>query len=446
MINLPYRFMKSTLVSVMWPAWEWIDNPSHQWLCGSHSLGLAIRDNRAMRLLVESPWYRERWGDVFNLTSDQNQKIRFENDQRGYRLAFSMKSGVLGEGGDKICVDDPHDREQSQSEVERATALETFDQSVATRLNDPKTSAIVIIMQRLHENDLSGHVLASGDWDHLLIPMHYDPERAKTTFVIGWHDPRTKPGELAWPERFPEEVVEREAKRLGPYGAAGQLEQRPAPAEGGILKEAWWKFYYDDEIFGVAFDERIQSWDLALTGDADFVAGQAWARKGANCYLMPDEVYEQLNFPDTITAMIKFSAKWPDGAKYVENKANGPAAISTLKDRIPGLIPVNPDGDKTVRAHSVAPYVAAGNVFLPSPYDRQGNPRSDRAWVLRLVKNAGTFPAGSDPVGSHGDDIDALTQAVHQLLHRQECDGTAVLGFMKDFVRDIQAEAAVAKG
>ena len=159
LINVPFRFMKSTLVSVMWPAWVWIRQPSHQWLCGSYAAKLAIRDNLRMRRLIESPWYRARWGERFELTSDQNQKVRFENNRNGYRIAFGMDGGVMGDGGDVVVIDDPHDRNQAHSDAERKTALTTFDEAVVTRLNRPADSAIVIIMQRLHEEDLSGHVL-----------------------------------------------------------------------------------------------------------------------------------------------------------------------------------------------------------------------------------------------------------------------------------------------
>lgn len=429
LINVPFRTAKSTLCSVMWPAWTWIHKPAHKWLCGSYAAKLAIRDNLKMRRLIQSAWYRERWGRGFNLvdntdwgdpegfelTSDQNQKIRFENDRSGYRIAFGFEGGVMGDGGDTVLVDDPHDRNQAHSDAERETALTTFDQAVTTRLNDPRTAAIVIIMQRLHESDLSGHVLAQGGYEHLLIPMHFDPKRSKVT-IIGWKDPRTEPGQLMHPERFPEEIVAEIERTLGSYAAAGQLEQKPAPAEGGILKRPWWKFY---EVLPTSFDEEIQSWDLALKGneDSDFVAGQAWGRKGPNCYLKPEEVYARLDFPATIAKMLDFTTRHPNGAMLVEDKANGPAAVSTLKDKVPGIIAVNPDGDKTARARAIAPYVEAGNVWLPNPYDEHGNERLDRKWVLRLIENAATFPNGSIPAGSHGDDIDALTQAVHRLMH-----------------------------
>lgn len=439
LINVPFRTAKSTIVSVMAPAFRWIHAPAHKFLCGSYAAKLAIRDNLKMRRLIQSPWYQERWGRGFNLvdnsdwgdpegfalTNDQNQKIRFENDRTGYRIAFGFDGGVMGDGGNTVMIDDPHDRNQAHSDKERERHLTTFDEAITTRLNDPAKDQIVIIMQRLHEQDLSGHVLANGGYEHLLIPMHYDPKRSRVT-VIGWSDPRKETGELMHPARFPEDVVAQIEKDIGSYAAAGQLEQRPAPAEGGIFKKVWWRFY--DEL-PEKFDVELQSWDLAFKGTktSNFVAGQAWAKLGANCYLKPDEVYAQLDFPGTCAAFESFSARHPYPTKLVEDKANGPALIATLKGKIPGIVEINPDGGAEAVAHSVAPYAEAGNVWLPNPYNAKADSngrvpagssvRSDRQWVIRIIENAATFPNGSIPAGSHGDDVVAMTQAIHRLMH-----------------------------
>jgi len=448
-INVPFRTAKSTICSVAWPAWEWIHRPTIKWLCGSYAEKLAIRDNLAMRRLIQSNWYQERWGrgynltdnsdwgdpDGFELTGDQNQKVRFENDRSGYRIAFGASSGVMGDGGDRVLIDDWHDRQGAHSDKEREASLVTFDEAVFTRLNDPIVDPIVIVMQRLHENDLSGHLLAAGGYQHLLIPMRYEPERSKVT-VIGWKDPRKVAGELMHPARFPEAYVA-DIERKNPYMAAGQLQQRPAPSEGGILKRAWWQFWDD---LPAKFDEEIQSWDLggrivdthrskssrgSGSDSANYTAGQAWGRVGANCYMKPEQVYAQLDFAREVEKILDFSNRHR-GAILIENKANGPSVIATLKDKIPGVTPVNPDGDKTARAQAVSPYIASGNVWLPNPYDAQGNPRADREWVLLFIENCASFPNGSNPPGSHGDDVDAMTQAIHHLLHARGEAGTAI--------------------
>ncbi|HMJ86533.1 MAG TPA: hypothetical protein VK504_25320 [Vicinamibacterales bacterium] len=443
LINIPPRFLKSTICSVMWPAHTWIHKPAHKWLCGSYALKLAIRDNLKMRRLIQSPWYQERWGRGFNLvdnadwgdpngfvmTGDQNQKMRFENDRSGYRIAFSFEGGVMGEGGDTVLIDDPHDREGANSDAEREHSIGTYREGITTRLNDPARSPIVIIMQRLHEHDLSGHVIAEGGYEHLLMPMHFDPKRSTVT-CIGWSDPRKTAGELLHPERFTPVVVDEWERNLGSYAAAGQLEQAPAPAEGGILKKHWWRFYNDDE-FPEQFDAQGQSWDMAFKGKqtSNFVAGQHWGRKGANCYMSPDEVYAQLDMPGTVTAVRAFTVRHPKGAKWVEDKANGPAVMDTLKGEIPGFIPVNDGGGAEAMVRSIAVYAEAGNVWLANPYnaraDKDGrvppgsSERTDRKWVLRFIQNAATFPNGSIPAGSHGDDVVAGAQAIHKLMHRK---------------------------
>lgn len=438
LINVPFRTAKSTLCSVMAPAYSWIHNPAEKWLCGSYAAKLSTRDSLKMRRLIQSPWYQERWGRGFNLvdnsdwgdpegftlTSDQNQKIRFENDRTGYRIAFGFEGGVMGDGGSKVLCDDPHDRNQAHSDAEREAHLVTFDQAITTRLNDPAKDAIVIIMQRLHERDLSGHVLAGGGYEHLLIPMHFDPKRSKVT-CIGWKDPRTEAGQLMHPARFPEHVVNEITRTLGSYAAAGQLEQNPAPAEGGIFKRSWWKFY---DVLPAKLETELQSWDLAFEGEetSHFTAGQAWGKLDAQAYMKDDEFYEQVDFTNTCIAVVNFTSRHPKGSKLVEKKANGAALLSTLKGKVSGLTPVNPDGDKTSRGRAVAPYVEAGNVFLPNPYNIPAaranagevgavNPR--RAWVLRFIENAAKFPNGSIPAGSHMDDIDAATQALHKLFN-----------------------------
>lgn len=454
LINIPPRFLKSTTVSVMYPAWTWIDRPAHKFLTGSYALKLAIRDSLKMRRLIQSPWYRERWGrgfnlsdnsdwgdpDGFELTNDQNQKMRFENDRSGYRIAFGFEGGVMGEGGDDVIIDDPHDRESAHSDLQRNGDIVTYREAITTRLNDPAKSAITIVMQRLHEHDLSGYVLAEGGYEHLILPMHYDPKRSKVT-CIGWRDPRTTAGELLHPDRFTPEVTAEWEKSLG-TAAAGQLEQTPNPAEGGIIKRHWFRFY--DEL-PLTFDVEIQSWDLAFKGTetANFTAGQAWGKVGPNVYKKPGEVYKQLDFVDACDAFEQYSKDHPYATKLVEDKANGPALMSTMKRRISGIIPVEPTGGAEAVAKAVAPYIQAGNVWLLNPYyatpdaDGHVNPNSSKrtdpesAATLRLIENAAKFPNGSIPAGSHGDDVVAMTQAINHLLNSREENGGALRSFYK---------------
>lgn len=395
-INMPPRHMKSLAVAVFWPAWEWIEHPERRWLFSSYAAQLSQRDSLKCRRLIESPWYQERWGDRFALADDQNAKSRFENDKTGYRLAASVGGAVTGEGGDRVVVDDPHNVQDAPSQTMRESVLRWWDEAMATRLNDPKTGAKVIVMQRVHEDDLSGHVLAQGGYEHLMLQAEY--EGVKTRTVIGWEDPRTKPGELLWPERFGPTELAALKRALGSYGAAGQLQQRPAPQEGGVVKRDWWRHYdrLPDEI-----DEWIQSWDLTFkkATDNDFVVGQVWVRAGADRYLV-DQVRARMNFPESLQAVRDLTARYPETyAKLVEDKANGPALIDTLKREITGLIAVEPMGSKEARFAAVSPQIEAGNVYLPDP--------NIHPWVQDLIEEAAAFPNGA-----HDDTVDAMSQAL----------------------------------
>ena len=187
LVNIPPRHSKSTIVSVAWCAWEWIAQPEQKFLAASYSGSLSIRDNLKARRLIQSPWYQERWGHMFELSGDQNAKQRFENDKTGYRLATSVGGTATGEGGSRLILDDPHGAQDAQSETMRQTALDWFDMVWSTRLNNPKTDAMVTVMQRLHEKDISGHILEDiGGWEHVCIPAEWDGKKRRT--VLGPYD------------------------------------------------------------------------------------------------------------------------------------------------------------------------------------------------------------------------------------------------------------------
>ena len=159
---------------MLWPAWEWIQHPERRWLFSSYAASLSIRDSVKCRTLIESPWYQSFWGDRFALSSDQNTKTRFDNDRSGYRIATSVGGAATGEGGDRIVCDDPHNVQEAESDSIRKTTTDWFDVVMSTRVNDPRTAAKVVVMQRCHQQDLSGHLLAQGGWDLLCLPAEYE--------------------------------------------------------------------------------------------------------------------------------------------------------------------------------------------------------------------------------------------------------------------------------
>ncbi len=420
LINVPPRHMKSTLVSVLWPAWEWTRRPERRWLFSSYAATLSIRDSVKCRRLIESPWYRARWGHVFALTGDQNAKMRFDNNRSGYRLSTSVGGAVTGEGGDRIVCDDPHNVADVASDAIRKTATDWWDIAMSTRVNDPKTSAMVIIMQRCHQRDLSGHLLEKGNFEHLCLPAEYEGPGRVTS--IGFSDPRTEQGELLWPERFGPQEIEELKVNLGSYGAAGQLQQRPSPAGGGIFKRHWFKYFQPRganlppvvvrlpdgtpvsipaEEAPYHADEQLQSWDCAFKDldTSDFVVGQLWARVGAR-FLLGDQFRQRTDCPGTVKAVRAMTNKWRGTlAVLIEDKANGSAVIQMLAHEIPGLLPVNPQGGKVARAQAVSPLVEAGNLYLPHP--------EYAPWVNDFIEECVQFPNGA-----HDDQVDAMTQAI----------------------------------
>lgn len=404
-INIPPRHMKSLSVCVFWPCWEWTFTPHIRWLFSSYSERLATRDSLKCRRLIQSPWYQERWGNVYRLTGDQNEKMRFENDKTGYRLATGVGGIAMGEGGDRIVTDDPIKPKDADSDPVRTTANTWWDETMSTRGNNPQTVAKVIIMQRLHADDLTGHVLqkaaeGADEYEHLCLPAEYEP-RAYVS-GIGWSDPRTEEGQLLCPERFGAIELAKLKKSLGSYAAAGQLQQRPVPRGGGMVKRGWWKFY---RVRPGRFDQVVDSWDMSFKDakSSDFVSGQKWGRVGADAYLLA-RIHDRMDFPTAQQAVKNLAAIAPHApAKLIELAANGPAIIASLRKVIPGLIGVTPDGSKMARMAAVSPFIEAGNVYLPDP---QVAP-----WVEAFISELAAFP-----FGAQDDDVDGCSQALKRLL------------------------------
>ena len=422
LINIPPRHSKSTIVSVMWPMWEWLTDPAQKFLAASYSGNLSIRDNLKARRLVQSPWYQERWGHMFTLAGDQNAKQRFENDKTGYRLATSVGGTATGEGGSRLILDDPHGAQDAQSDTMRESALEWFDMVWSTRLNNPKTDAMVTVMQRLHERDISGHILEDiGGWEHIMIPAEWDGVRRKTS--LGPYDPRRKAGELICPERFGPEEITRLKQLLGTYGTAGQLQQDPQPAEGGILKVKHFQLWPHDKALP-QFEYILQSYDCAFTEktSGDPTACSVWAiftHQGERHAMLIDAWDEHLGYPELRARVIKDwgteyggttvkdgirRARRPDRI-LVEAKASGQSLLQDLRLAKVPAVGYNPGmADKISRAHQAAPTLELGLLWVPESGKNPGQPVS---WAASFLKQVGKFP-----VAEHDDYVDTMTQAV----------------------------------
>jgi predicted phage terminase large subunit-like protein len=418
-INIPPRHMKSIQVAVMWPVWVWIARPEFRWLFASYAGSLSVRDSLKCRRLIQSPWFQERWGHLFRLTGDQNAKTFFENDKYGYRFATSVGAATTGHGGDGIVIDDPHNALEAQSDAMRESTLEWFDQAMSTRLNDPRTGAIVIVMQRLHEADLAGHVLKAGGYEHLCLPAEFEGVRFKTS--IGWEDPREANGSLLWPERFGRDEIDSLKKSLGEYGTAGQLQQRPAPAGGGILKPSKVQLWPVDKPMP-SFDFILQSYDTAFTEKttndptACTVYG-VFTDEGRRGVMIMDAWSDNMEYPDLRAKVISDwrasyggdDEKGRRGRKadalLIEEKGSGISLIQELRQANIPAQSYNPGrADKISRAHQVAPILDLGCVYVLESSKRPGQWVS---WADDLKAQMERFPNAD-----HDDYIDTLTQAL----------------------------------
>jgi predicted phage terminase large subunit-like protein len=435
LINIPPRCSKSTLTSVAFPAWVWTQrniSPTSgagvQFLHASYAQSLSLRDSVKCRRLIESPWYQRLWGARFNLMGDQNTKTRFDNSAGGSRLSTSVGSALTGEGGSIIVCDDPNSAQEAFSEATIEATKEWWDGALSTRLNDPRTGAFVVIQQRLGEEDLTGHILSkdADNWTHLCLPMRYEPERSFVT-SIGWQDPRTEPGELLWPERFGEEEVATLERQMGKWTAAGQLQQRPEPKGGGVIKTEDWQLWTEDAYPPV--DYVIASLDTAYTTktendysaitvwgvfSGDVVAQAAKTEAGGSVersysqqhprVMLMSAWAERLELHNLVTKVADTCRRMRVDKLIIENKAAGHSVAQELRRLFAhedwGVQLVDPKSqDKLARLYSVQHLFAEGMVFAP-----------DRSWADRVITQVAGFPKGK-----HDDLVDTVSMALRHL-------------------------------
>jgi predicted phage terminase large subunit-like protein len=448
LINQPPNTSKSSVVAVLWPAWEWLLKPEMRWIFASYAQTFAYRDSRKMRNLILSRGGKETGtlferrgyqgvlrllGQHWTLAGDQNAKGRYDTTEGGMRLATSVDGQATGDHGNRIVADDPSNPEQAHSEPDRATVRRWWDETMSTRFID-EDAAAVIVHQRLHEADLTGHLLAKdAGWTHLCLPAEYVPNHpftcpATRTLPSGKviaGDPRTERGELLDPKRLSAKRLEALRKDLGSYAAAGQLQQQPAPEGGGLFQKDWysrrWQPGFDMRGLSLrlGWDRKIQSWDMAFkdTKGSDFVVGQLWGLHGADAYLLA-QVRGRFDFTATCHVVRALTDFEPAAtAKLVEDKANGTAVINVLRSKIGGLIPVEPKGGKYARAAAVAPLHESRNIILPAAntipcpshyMDADGQrheltPTTVADWIHEHT----VFPAGAND-----DQVDAMSQAL----------------------------------
>ena len=481
-INIPPRCGKSTITSVCFPAWVWAQRydsptsgPSVPLLHASYAMNLALRDSVKCRRLIESPFYQRMWGERFQLVGDQNTKGRFANTAKGERLITAVEAKVTGEGGNIIVLDDPNAANEVLSAATIETTKEWWDGTMSTRLNDIKSGAFVIIQQRLAEEDLTGHILATDHgFTHLCLPMEYEWQRHSVS-GIGWEDPRgldaegeplvvvgdggvrlprdaaarveldRREGALLWPARFGKADVDDLARRLGPWKAAGQLQQRPEPKGGGIIKTEWWQPY--DQASYPPMDLIVASLDTAYTektsndpsamtvwgvfsgADSGELANRYVNREGRiteNSAEMEDfnerlsrrtmaggdqpkvilmhAWTERLELHELVEKVAQSCRKMKVDKLLIENKAAGHSVQQELR-RLYGheswaIELDDPKGqDKVARLYSVQHLFAEGMIYAPN-----------KSWADLVIDQCRVFPKGK-----HDDLVDTLSAALRHL-------------------------------
>lgn len=382
LINEPPRHSKSHCVTISWPVWSWIKDPALRYMYLSYDADLATEHSLKRRDLITSQWFQKRWAHAFQLRGDQNLKTHFENNRRGVMNSAPLRGSITGHGGDILVVDDPHSRKNMDNDDIIESDVSAYRVNVPQCVNDPETARIVVVCQQLNEKDLSNWLLRNegSKWTHVLLEAEatscrtYVFPRSGKTFV-------REMGEPLHGAYWSLEKLHDQIPVLGRRGYDAQYQQRPSAIQGGIVKRSWWRFYrmpWCPDPKGImptlpeAFDKEAQSWDMAFKDytDSSFVAGQHWAAKGANRYLKA-EIHEHMDFPSTCQKLLTWSQEKPAAhTKWIEDAANGPAVISTLRNTVGGLIPVSTKelgGGKVARLSAASVDIESGNVYLPDP-------------------------------------------------------------------------------
>lgn len=437
---VPPQSMKSRLVSILWPAWEWTFAPGMKYWTASYDNHLAGHLASISYLLMRSTWYQQHWGHNFAFTRDAEHF--FQNNRGGHRLATSPESKGTGYHGHRIILDDALRAQQEISKIDLEKVNDWYDGTVTSRGLGPD-HARILVMQRLHETDIAAHLLELEDWVVLALPERHWPghpyawrgKRGRKGMeesqgsTLGTGDPRKKENDLLWPEQRPAVMSDAQAASLR-YRAAGQLQQWPTPREGMLLKRNWWRFYDPEILKNPKKRPRmncvVQSIDTPLKDKEsnDYVAIQAWGVKGADRYLL-DLRKGHMNFSQAKRA-IKEQAQYvrrmyPRTAHYVliENAGYGVELIVELKRELTGITKISPtqDGDKIMRAEAASSDLESGNCWLPGigggADETLGPANVVSGDVADFINNLALFPNAA-----HDDDVDAWSQCMNWLRSR----------------------------
>lgn len=415
LIALPPGLGKTTIASVLFPAWRLARDASYRVICASHAHSLAVTASLKTRRLVEHERYRSLFPSVV-LRDDENRSDFWATTRDGRRLAVGVGGALVGFRAGEAIVDDSLNGADARSKATRDATNEWFDTSLSTRLDDPDRAAMTVIQQRLHSYDLIGHLLEMGGWEALVLPAEF--ERARRCVTSLWSDPRSEDGELLAPRIHSAEYLAEQKRVLGSSAYACVYGQSPSDDEGGLFLRGSWRFWKPD---GVAADASRRPRGCS---DAPAVALPAGGRvvisldaafkdlstSDAVCFLIVRAVgaeryvlerrHGRMSFTTTVNTLRELAARYPGATFLVEDAANGTAVIDQCRRVVPNLVAVQPKESKEARAAACSPAVEAGQVFLPE----------GAGWLGDFVEECAAFPRGK-----HDDQVDALTQLLNYL-------------------------------
>jgi predicted phage terminase large subunit-like protein len=396
-INVPPRHLKSLCASIALPAWWLGHHPTAQIIGVSYGQDLSDKLARDCRTIMMSKWYQELFRT--RLSAQKQAVDEFTTTLHGFRLATSVGGVLTGRGGDVIIIDDPLKPEEALSETQRRFANEWYDHTLVSRLNDKKEDCIILIMQRLHEDDLVGHVLAQESWDVVSFPAI--AEQHQEIWIETLFGPRRfmrHAGDVLHPERESRETIDGIRRTIGEYNFAGQYQQAPAPLGGGLVKEVWFQRYEPGDL-PEKFDQVLQSWDTANkpTELSDYSVCTTWGIKNRRLYLL-HVLRKRMDYPNLKRAVREQWQAYGATVILIEDKASGTQLIQELIEE--GVHPVTrykPDGDKLMRLHAQTATIENGFVYLPR----------EAHWLAEYLHEITTFPNGK-----HDDQVDSTSQAL----------------------------------
>jgi predicted phage terminase large subunit-like protein len=410
---------------VAFPAWLLGHNPSTQIICASYSQDLAEKHARDCKALM----LKERYQELFptRLSPDKMAAAEFTTTEGGFRLSTSVGGQLTGRGAEFIIIDDPLKPNEALSDTERGNVNEWYDSTVVSRLNDKRTGCIIIIMQRLHEDDLVGHVQESDDWTILRFPAIAEEDEVHTiTSPYGAEEVRRAAGEALHPEREPLEALQVLRKQLGEYHFAGQYQQAPAPFGGGMVKIDWFKRFTESEK-PEKFQMVLQSWDTAnkATELSDYSVCTTWGVNDKQIYLL-HVLRKRLNYPELKRTVIDQARMFDAKHILIEDKASGTQLIQELKhESVHGITPFVPSCDKIMRMDAASGLIENGFVHLP-----------DKApWLSELIAELQAFPKSK-----YDDQADSMSQALEWIKGRKWSGGYGLIEYYKREVERMNAD------